>query len=118
MNKIISLAILAFAITTAAQAQDVYHQGYYNSYGTYVQPHYQTRPDSTVYNNYSTYPNINPYTGQVGTKHYNSLGSYGSTFSTPTHSDPGFGYSGSNLGNGTLGNTYPSLNSRRSRSGW
>ena len=31
-----------------------------------VAPQYQTAPDHTIMNNYSTYPNINPYTGQQG----------------------------------------------------
>ena len=31
-----------------------------------VAPHYQTAPDHTIMNNYSTYPNINPNTGQQG----------------------------------------------------
>lgn len=47
---------------------DVAVRGYYRpSTGSYVQPYYRTRPDNTLLNNYSTYPNVNPYTGAVGT---------------------------------------------------
>ena len=51
--------------------------GYYRSNGTYVQPHYRTMPNNTVYDNWSTRPNVNPYTWQTGTKnYYNSNNSY------------------------------------------
>lgn len=36
--------------------------------GTYVAPHFRTTPDRSFNNNFSTYPNINPYTGKVGTR--------------------------------------------------
>jgi hypothetical protein len=43
-----------------------YQEGYYNSTRTYVEPHYKTRSNSTNTDNYSTYGNVNPYTGQAG----------------------------------------------------
>lgn len=43
-------------------------RGYNAPSGTYVQPHQQTNPNATQYDNYSTKGNTNPYTGQVGTK--------------------------------------------------
>jgi hypothetical protein len=36
--------------------------------GTYVPGHRQTNPDSTKRNNWSSKPNMNPYTGKAGTK--------------------------------------------------
>ena len=54
-------------VASAAMAQDVLHQGYVTRNGTYVAPHYQTRPDGNPFNNYSTQGNVNPYTGQAGT---------------------------------------------------
>jgi len=42
--------------------------GYTRSNGTYVQPSHATNPDATRNNNYSTKGNVNPYTGQYGTK--------------------------------------------------
>jgi len=43
-------------------------QGYTKSNGTYVAPHVRTAPDSTPNNNWTTKPNVNPYTGKEGTK--------------------------------------------------
>lgn len=40
--------------------------GYTRSNGTYVQPYHRTAPDNTMYNNYSSQGNVNPYTGQTG----------------------------------------------------
>lgn len=51
-------------------AKDVYVQGYTRKDGTYVQPHYRSAPDGNFNNNWSTEGNINPYTGEVGTKQY------------------------------------------------
>lgn len=36
--------------------------------GTYVQPHRRSTPDGRIENNWSTKPNVNPYTGKSGTK--------------------------------------------------
>jgi hypothetical protein len=47
---------------------DVYVRGYFRANGSYVQPHYRSNPDGNFYNNWSTYPNVNPYTGQMGTR--------------------------------------------------
>jgi hypothetical protein len=63
------LAILALSLGTSIAAQGAVHvRGYYRSNGTYVQPHWRSSPDGNFSNNWSTYPNINPYTGAVGTK--------------------------------------------------
>jgi len=48
--------------------EDVSVRGYYKSDGTYVQPHMRSAPDSIYNNNWSTYPTVNPYTGQQGTR--------------------------------------------------
>ena len=44
-----------------------YVRGYTRSNGTYVAPHYRTNRNSTMYDNYSTKGNVNPYTGTTGT---------------------------------------------------
>jgi len=78
MTKWILAAALAFA-TTGASAQ--YYgtgsnpnshrvQGHTTRAGTYVPPHQQTNPNSTVRDNYGTAPNVNPYTGAVGIRRY------------------------------------------------
>jgi hypothetical protein len=36
--------------------------------GTYVGGHQQTNPNNTQLDNYSTRGNVNPYTGQIGTR--------------------------------------------------
>jgi len=64
------LIVLVIGITTASalSAQTAHEvRGYTRSDGTYVAPHYQSNPDATRLNNYSSEPNINPYTGQAGT---------------------------------------------------
>lgn len=65
MTKLI--LFVTFLISATAFAGDVYHRGYTRKDGTYVQPHYQTAPDNTKLNNYSTQGNHNPYTGKEGT---------------------------------------------------
>jgi hypothetical protein len=41
--------------------------GYTKKDGTYVAPHQQTNPNGTKADNYSSKPNVNPYTGAPGT---------------------------------------------------
>ena len=57
---------IAAALSPAAHA-DQFVSGYFRQNGTYVNPYVRTTPDSSLFNNYSTAPNINPYTGHVGT---------------------------------------------------
>lgn len=45
----------------------VHVDSYVKSNGTYVNSYYRTSPDNTRSNNWSTYPNVNPYTGKTGT---------------------------------------------------
>jgi len=42
--------------------------GYYRKNGTYVNSYHATNPNGTRNDNYSTRGNINPYTGEPGTK--------------------------------------------------
>jgi hypothetical protein len=42
--------------------------GYTTNRGTYVQPYQATNPNNTQFDNYSTRGNVNPYTGQYGTR--------------------------------------------------
>lgn len=49
-------------------SNDVYVRSHIRSDGTIVQSHMRTAPNSTTRDNYSTAPNVNPYTGQIGTK--------------------------------------------------
>lgn len=54
--------------TVYQNSNDVKVNGYFKSDGTYVESYMRTAPNETVEDNYSTSPNINPYTGKVGTK--------------------------------------------------
>lgn len=66
MKKIALAVIAALLLPTGASAQ-VRVKGYTKSDGTYVAPHYRSKPNSTKLDNYSTKGNVNPYTGKVGT---------------------------------------------------
>lgn len=65
MRKLIlGLVIAALAVPASAQ---VHVRGYTKKDGTYVAPHVRTTPNDSKYDNWSTSPNINPYTGKTGT---------------------------------------------------
>lgn len=73
MRKLIITLILIVISQFAFSQRQVYVDGYYRSNGTYVQGYYRTIPNNTVNDNWSTHPNVNPYTGQTGTKYkYNT----------------------------------------------
>ncbi len=59
------LAVLALTTPVFAQGQH-YVQPHIRSNGSYVQGHYQTNPDRSFQNNWSTMGNVNPHTGQEG----------------------------------------------------
>lgn len=70
MKKTITILVmlLAMCIIVVPADADVYVRGHYRSNGTYVRSHYRSNPDGNFYNNWSTYPNVNPYTGAIGTR--------------------------------------------------
>jgi hypothetical protein len=43
-------------------------KGHFKKDGKYVQPHRATNPNQTQKDNWSSKPNVNPYTGKPGTK--------------------------------------------------
>lgn len=59
---------------TYTPPRSVYVSPTIRSDGTYVAPHFRTAPDRSFNNNWSTYPNVNPYTGKVGTRAPNPFG--------------------------------------------
>lgn len=61
---------------------DVAVKGYYRKDGTYVQPHYRSDPNGSKADNWSTFGNVNPHTGKIGTRRYNEPSSYGNKRST------------------------------------
>lgn len=94
---VITFALILFAgITFAQNPNHVYVNGYTKSNGTYVEGHYRTAPNSTINDNFSTYPNVNPYNGKQGTispsyydSYYNS-GSHKSYTPSYTYTTPSF----------------------------
>ncbi|CEG31464.1 hypothetical protein [Peribacillus simplex] len=67
---IIALSFSALMSVSFSNSVDAatYVKGYFKKNGTYVSPHFRSDADSSFYNNYSTYGNINPFTGERGTK--------------------------------------------------
>jgi hypothetical protein len=65
--KTVMFVAIAFAATAAGAAPSHSVSGYTRANGTYVAPHYQTNPNATRVDNYSSVPNVNPYTGKTGT---------------------------------------------------
>jgi murein L,D-transpeptidase YcbB/YkuD len=87
-------------------------KGYYKKDGAYVQPHYRTAPNSTNIDNFSTKPNVNPYTGKKGyiepdNNYLPSTNNYNYTsqkteipslnYSNPTTTSPSINYSSSSI---------------------
>lgn len=67
MPMFLRLPAVLVLLALAAVAQ-VHVRGYVRRDGTYVQPHYRSNPDGNFNNNWSTKGNINPYTGEPGTR--------------------------------------------------
>ena len=67
MKHLFTFLFLLF-VTVAYAQTSTWVNGYITSSGQYVEGHYRTTPNETRNDNYSSRPNINPYTGQVGTK--------------------------------------------------
>ena len=85
----ILMVLTVICLTVLSANADVWVSGYTRSNGTYVQPHYRSNPDGNFYNNWSTYPNTNPYTGAVGTRHTPSY-SDGYSSRTPSYTIPSY----------------------------
>ena len=55
----------AFATNSSGGTHSV--KGHTTKNGTYIAPHQQTNPNGTQRDNWSSKPNVNPYTGKAGT---------------------------------------------------
>ena len=88
-----TIAAVIFSICLHAQVNSsyTYVNGYYKSNGTYVDGYYKTTPNYTNRDNYSTYPNVNPWTGSYGT----------------VQPDNNYSYSNSSYSNSNSYYTYP-----------
>lgn len=71
MFKILALLAFLFVFSAVGVAQvnpnSTYVKGYTKTDGTQVKGHYRTTPNKTINDNYTTKPNVNPYTGKPGT---------------------------------------------------
>jgi len=69
MKKILTLTLVSLALLLSiysfAEARTNV-RSYFKSNGTYVAPHYRSKPNSTRFDNWSTRGNYNPYTGKRG----------------------------------------------------
>ena len=72
MKKMILVLAALLSAASFAYARDVYVNGYYRNDGTYVAPHYRSAPNDTKYDNWTTKGNVNPYTGERGTREYDN----------------------------------------------
>ena len=62
------LISLLFLVAVSSVSADTWVNGYVRRDGTYVQGHYRQDPNSTNWDNYSTQGNVNPYSGESGTR--------------------------------------------------
>ncbi|MFZ3122170.1 MAG: hypothetical protein WA104_02220 [Thermodesulfovibrionales bacterium] len=73
MKKLI-LVLIVVLIPSFIFAGDIYTRGHWKDTDhdgvkdTYIDPYHKTTPNNTKDDNYSTYPNYNPYTGKQGTQ--------------------------------------------------
>ena len=91
MKKVVFFVLLFVSINMFA---DQYVNGYYKSNGTYVDSYMKSSPNNTKSDNFSTYGNVNPYTGQAGTKTYSDYNNYGHNKSSNSNSSGYKGYNG------------------------
>jgi len=85
MKRLLLSLLLGAAVAMPAMSQSSHYvRGHVTKDGTYVAPHYQTNPDSSLLNNWSTKGNVNPYTGKAGTI---------DPYSPPKPKAPTYGYS-------------------------
>ncbi len=66
MTSITSLTHAKSAGASYNGSQSV--KGHFKKGDTYVQPHHATNPNSTQKHNWTSKPNVNPYTGKQGNK--------------------------------------------------
>jgi hypothetical protein len=65
---VLLLNLVTFIQLIGIASADTWVKGYFRKDGTYVNGHYRSDPDGYFWNNYSSYGNVNPYTGEKGYK--------------------------------------------------
>lgn len=76
MRLLLSLLVAALAMPAWATGSHA-KTGYIKKDGTYVAPSRATNPNDTKRDNYSSKGNVNPASGNVGTKDPGALPAYG-----------------------------------------
>ena len=66
MKTVVLIAAIAL-LATPTLARTVSVKPHVTKQGVYKSPSYRTSPNTTKIDNYSSKPNINPYTGKSGT---------------------------------------------------
>jgi len=67
MKCLLTITMVILFMSTYVFA-DIYVEEYNKEDGTNVPSHYRTNPNDSKYDNWSSKPNTNPYTGKKGTK--------------------------------------------------
>jgi hypothetical protein len=87
---LLAVGLLAFEADVLAQTNPVliYVPGYTKADGTYVYGYFKTKPNKTTGDNFSTKPNVNPYTLKPGSVQPGDkpLQAPTASYSTPTYS--------------------------------
>lgn len=67
--RVLMIGLAAALLAAPSMAADSHRvKGYVTKNGTYVAPTRATNPNRTKVDNYSSKPNVNPYSSRVGTK--------------------------------------------------
>ena len=82
LNIVLMIPISFMFLAKVVSAQ-VYVPGYQKKDGTFVQPHFRSQADGNTSNNWSNKGNVNPYTGEWGTK-----GEYSPQMNLPNNNRP------------------------------
>lgn len=68
MRRLVGFVGALVTLTVGVASAQVYVNPYVRRDGSYVPGHMRTLPDGNRFNNWSTRPNVNPYTGRMGTE--------------------------------------------------
>lgn len=68
MRKFLGGVLVGCIVSAGIAAAQVHVHGYTRSNGTYVAPHVRSSPNGSAADNWSAKGNVNPYTGDEGTK--------------------------------------------------
>ena len=68
LKKLAVITLVISSLVASSAVAQVAVRGHTRSDGTYVQGHYRSNPNNTTTDNWSVRPNVNPYTGQRGTR--------------------------------------------------